>query len=242
MRLKKILTAGCIFAALLGLAESARAWTFTATGVIGFGYDKAGTFGPVGDLTGKRFTQVYTIDPEAFPLQIGDGNMAFGGGKYQGKITQTITIEGVSKTFQLNKANGRSSLENNKVLASSSAYQSINGHILDGAYFYSTSYLVSINEAALGNTVSFDQSFIGKRPAYYDGIVKDPGSYTYGESVFYLYDTNKLPATYFRAGGELTITVNQAATAANTKSFAFKLVGLNLSGTASRTPEAKPSL
>ncbi len=124
-------------------AANAAVFSFASSGTITSGYDSTGFFGAVGDLTGKTFSQVITLDPTAYNniIDIGNGATEYYG-TLTGIATDTVTINGVARAFTWNLSlpnYGESILNSNYW----QMYQYLKGYTTDGSYLESMVMLTS---------------------------------------------------------------------------------------------------
>lgn len=234
-----VVSSACI--ALLGATmENAAAWTFTASGTIGSGYDYTGIFGSVGSLDGMSFSQVYNVDPAAYSVQSPGGSMAYSLGTNTGTVTETVTVNGVSKSFDFTggvDSFGESILYTFLTDGTGPfdmVYQYQQGTTTDGMLVFGDSSLAS-GTTPLGISTSFDQTFSGTLPSY--SAVNDSN---YARSSFRMvYSNNWNNAVQFVSGGDVTITINPVTAVPETETYAMMLAGLGLMGTVVRRRKAK---
>lgn len=184
-----------VSAAVLTSHAYAAPWTVTTTGKIESGYDNSGIFGGTAgtslDLLGKTFTLSTTVDPEAFENQYLDANRHYGyGNNYV--FSATLTIEGVSRTYNASSSStGQSFLANYKSESNfnfDEIYQYLLGATSDAAYILGYQYVIGYTNA-FGLELNYDQNL---------SYVPQVGDYQYthfqlsgpGNDQTYIYSTS----------------------------------------------------
>jgi hypothetical protein len=151
---------------LLGIGVTplahATPWTFATRGMIFSGTDTTGVFGSANsDLAGQSYSQVFTLDPSQYQNQVGGGltdSEHYGYGVLSGMATDTVTVNGVSKTYTWDLSNlnqwGFGEVENSLTQPSSNtnpnfdqAYQSQSGVTADLQSVYGYDYVYSYTNA-----------------------------------------------------------------------------------------------
>lgn len=146
---------------LLSVQAQAAPWTFTTNGTIQDGYDTSGVFGRANtDLRGLSYSQTITVDPTRYVYETGTGNVGlqYGYGALSGMASDTVTVNGVSKTFvfDLSQYNeGESYLQS--VPGFGEAYQYQQGYAANGQYIYAYQYVYSFTHQFIAST-SYDHS------------------------------------------------------------------------------------
>jgi hypothetical protein len=167
-------TCAAFFLLSFGAPPIANAWTFYDSGTIFQGTDTTSIFGNTSsNLSGRTYSELITLDPSLYELQYQGGGPDYihsSNGTLSGTATDTITINGVSKTFvwDLSVVNtGATELRNpitQGIPLTELVQQAEQGSATDGNTLY-TSVLLRSNTNAFNLSLSFNQvwSYIPKK-------------------------------------------------------------------------------
>jgi hypothetical protein len=168
--IKKLFVAAVFAAATSAMPAQAGTFTLTTTGIIDEGKDNSGVFGVVGqDLKGLTFTQSITIS-----VAWSDWS---GYGRYNGydsvlgygpALSDTVTVNGKSVTFNAKSASGQMSVSADSYQNADKIYSYLNGPMPKGGSIYSlmavyASYdfipIASLNQSIAQNMTLNDPGF-----------------------------------------------------------------------------------
>lgn len=129
-------------ASMLMSSAQAAPIVFTTTGTIDSGYDSTGVFGTAGDLAGKSYMLSFAIDPALYAYSNQYGGVKYTNGPSTGSLTETVTVNGVTRSFALNLSQYNWGQTYTETSASfNEIYQYQTGTTTAGDSIYSYSYV-----------------------------------------------------------------------------------------------------
>lgn len=143
-------------ASMLMSSAQAAPIVFTTTGTIDDGYDSTGVFGTAGDLAGKSYTLSFALDPALYAYSGAYESAKYTYGAYAGSFTETITVNGVTRTYVLDLSQYNSGETYTSTSASfNEIYQSQYGMTTAGDWVDAQSYVYDyFNNPALAQAAT----------------------------------------------------------------------------------------